>query len=91
MHIDTAFVMLQDLGRPEYESLIGDVAGTLKEAQVAVANVEYWMRPEFVSTDLLNQPGTSRIERTPKGVGEFRRFAPQHVYVARLWVATGTV
>ena len=67
-HIDR-----QDLGRPEYESLICDVSSTLSEAREAIANVKAWMRPESVPTNLLNHPASSRLERVPKGVGQLSR------------------
>eukprot|EP00933_Yihiella_yeosuensis_P061851 TRINITY_DN64716_c0_g1_i1.p1 TRINITY_DN64716_c0_g1~~TRINITY_DN64716_c0_g1_i1.p1 ORF type:complete len:532 (-),score=97.34 TRINITY_DN64716_c0_g1_i1:450-2045(-) len=58
----------EDLNRPECESIVGDVGSTVAEIRFAMDNLKAWMKPEKVSTTLLMQPGSSRINPTPKGV-----------------------
>jgi len=57
-----------DLRRPEFESLTCDVGPLITEIREARANLQHWMEPQNVATDLLNQPASSKLHRVPKGL-----------------------
>jgi len=58
----------KDLGRPDSESLVGEVGVSLDEVRFAMQNLKKWMAPEHVSQPPQLQPGKSVILRQPKGV-----------------------
>jgi len=57
-----------DLNRPLYESIVADVGASVAEIRFALSNLTSWMESESVTTPLLMQMGSSRIDRVPKGV-----------------------
>mmetsp|Transcript_12031 Transcript_12031/g.22081 ORF Transcript_12031/g.22081 Transcript_12031/m.22081 type:complete len:520 (-) Transcript_12031:149-1708(-) len=62
-----AEAMSKDLGRHEQESCI-EFGSIISECKGCIQNLNRWMSPEKVGTPLLLLPGSSRIEKTPKGV-----------------------
>jgi len=58
----------RDLGRPDLEGWVSDVAFTATEVDLALRNLERWTRPERVRTPLNQQPASARIVREPLGV-----------------------
>jgi len=57
-----------DLGRPQFEITIGEVAAVIMEVRFAIDNLKAWMKPEAVPHSLLQKPGHSLVIREPKGV-----------------------
>lgn len=57
-----------DLGRPKLEAFIADVASVISEVDHSIKHLQTWMKPEAVSTPMLQQPGRSKIIREPKGI-----------------------
>lgn len=57
-----------DLRRPEFESLSMDIGPMIAEIRNAKDQLQHWMEPVNVPTDLLNQPASSVLHHTPKGV-----------------------
>eukprot|EP00040_Diaphanoeca_grandis_P004723 m.29896 g.29896 ORF g.29896 m.29896 type:complete len:526 (-) comp16175_c0_seq1:140-1717(-) len=57
----------QDLGRPEFEALTTEVGGLIQECAFVRDQLQYWMQPENITTDMLNQPASSVILHEPKG------------------------
>ena len=57
----------QDLGRCTFEALI-ECLQMYEEINHIIKHLKSWMKPKRVTTELLAQPGRSRIEYTPKGV-----------------------
>lgn len=58
----------EDLSKPELEIYATEVGFTLHELDLSLKNLERWARPKKVSTNLVNQPGKSRIFPEPYGV-----------------------
>ncbi|MES2964409.1 MAG: aldehyde dehydrogenase [Bdellovibrionota bacterium] len=57
-----------DLGKPEQESFVTEIAMVLSEIRHARKNLKKWMAARRVSTSLVLFPATSRIYREPVGV-----------------------
>ena len=57
-----------DLGKPELEARVTDVAIVRNDAKQALRNLANWMRPQKVSTPLEQQPASSKVVREPLGV-----------------------
>lgn len=58
----------QDLGRSILESYLLELTIVISELQVTKKNLATWMKPQRVSTNLVMQPGKSRIYSEPRGV-----------------------
>lgn len=58
----------KDLGKSQFESYTSEVGFTLYELTHTIKNLKKWMRPRRVKTPLLNQPASSRVHYTPRGV-----------------------
>mmetsp|Transcript_88680 Transcript_88680/g.185361 ORF Transcript_88680/g.185361 Transcript_88680/m.185361 type:complete len:498 (-) Transcript_88680:54-1547(-) len=57
-----------DLGRPKMEAVLCEISASTSELDHLIACLPKWVKPERVSTPLLQQPGTSEVHREPKGV-----------------------
>lgn len=57
-----------DMRKPRFEAFGAEVSYLLNDAKHAIKNLDDWMRPEKVSTNIVNLPATSRILREPLGV-----------------------
>lgn len=60
--------LAKDLRRNRVESLLCETVQTLQAAKLAASNVRKWMKPEKVSTNFINTPGSSEIVSEPYGV-----------------------
>ncbi|HEY2647632.1 MAG TPA: aldehyde dehydrogenase family protein, partial [Puia sp.] len=60
--------LFTDLKKSKEESFAAETGLILKEISVALKNLQRWMRPVGVKTNLLNFPSSSRILPQPKGV-----------------------
>ncbi len=58
----------QDLGKPVFEAYLSETGFTLHDLSTTIGKVKKWMRPKWVPTSLLTQPGSSRIHYSPLGV-----------------------
>ncbi len=58
----------QDLGKPAFEAYLSETGFTLHDLSMTIGKVKKWMRPKWVPTSLLTQPGSSRIHYAPLGV-----------------------
>ncbi len=56
----------KDLGRPEFEAYF-ELVILYDDLKDAIKHVKKWMKPQRVKTNLLSQPGKSRIEYCPLG------------------------
>jgi aldehyde dehydrogenase (NAD+) len=65
---DMAEALLADLGKCRFESTLSETSFVSAEARYARKHLRRWMRPRAVSTPLMVQPGSSRIQPEPKGV-----------------------
>lgn len=65
---EIAEVLMKDLARPKIQSLSLDIVQSIGSAKRAIKNLESWMKPKKVATDLLNMPGKSLIYPEPLGV-----------------------
>mmetsp|Transcript_17731 Transcript_17731/g.41245 ORF Transcript_17731/g.41245 Transcript_17731/m.41245 type:complete len:521 (-) Transcript_17731:220-1782(-) len=59
--------MKADLQRHDFENT-AEFGSVMAELQHCMSNLKSWMAPERVATPALMLPGSSRIEKTPKGV-----------------------
>ena len=57
-----------DLKKNKEETWVTETGMVLAELNTAIKNLRRWMRPERVSTNLLNLPSGSRIMKEPLGV-----------------------
>ncbi len=57
-----------DLGRPVAEAVGADVAFVQSDARYVRKHLRAWLRPRRVSTPVVAQPGSSRIQLDPLGV-----------------------
>ena len=57
----------QDLGRPRSEIWTSEIGVVLVEIDHALRHLSSWAKPKRVSTPLLLQPGSSRIQYEPLG------------------------
>ena len=60
--------LFYDLKKSKEESYATEIGLTLSEINLAIKNVKRWMEPEYVPTDLVNLPSSSKIYRDPLGV-----------------------
>ncbi len=58
----------EDLGKPGFESWLGETGFVTSEIDYAVKRVGFWMKPRWVRTSMLNQPGSSYVHPEPLGV-----------------------
>jgi aldehyde dehydrogenase (NAD+) len=57
-----------DLRKNVEEAFITETGFVMAELKNAIANLKTWMRADSTWTNLLNMPGSSRIEKEPMGV-----------------------
>lgn len=57
-----------DVGKPELEGFMSEVAYCLGEVELARSKLKSWMKPERVSSPMVLQPGSSYIHKDPLGV-----------------------
>lgn len=57
-----------DLKKSKEETWVTEIGITLSEINVAIKNLKHWIKPEPVTTNLLNFPSSSKIIREPLGV-----------------------
>ena len=57
-----------DLGKSEFECFATEIGPVIREISIIQKNLKSWMEPEWVGTDFINLPGSSRIYHSPKGV-----------------------
>ncbi len=60
--------LAKDLGKPEVEAYAGEVGYLKGDVRHTLKHLRGWMKPEKVSTPMLNFKGTSRVHREPLGV-----------------------
>ena len=60
--------MSADLGKSAFEGYLTEINVVEQEIYGALANLDSWMRPKTVVTDLLNAPAQSKIYSDPLGV-----------------------
>jgi len=65
---DLYHALFQDLKKSPEESWVTETGFLLQEINYAIKNLNRWMQPEKVGTNLLNFPSTSFILREPLGV-----------------------
>jgi len=65
---DLSDALRADLGKPPFESWLGELSLLNAEVTYTRKRLRSWMRPERVRTPLAIQPGKSRIVREPLGV-----------------------
>jgi aldehyde dehydrogenase (NAD+) len=58
----------KDLGRPDFESYVAEIALIKQELDLALSFIDQWTKKELVKTPLVFQPGISYVEPCPKGV-----------------------
>lgn len=58
--------LYKDLGRPEFEAYF-ELVILYDDLKDAIKHLKKWMKPQRVKTNLLSQPGKSRIEYCPLG------------------------
>ena len=61
-----AQALYKDLGRPEFEAYF-ELVILYDELKETIKHLKKWMKPQRVKTNLLSQPGKSRIEACPLG------------------------
>ncbi len=57
-----------DVGKPELEGFMSEVAYCLGEVELARSKLKGWMKPKRVSSPVFLQPGSSYIHKDPLGV-----------------------
>jgi aldehyde dehydrogenase (NAD+) len=60
--------LYKDLHKNPEESWVTELGIVISEIKSAIKNLRHWMKPEKVTTNLLNFPSTSRILKEPLGV-----------------------
>lgn len=65
---ELAEALRADLGKCRFEATLSETAFVSAEAKHARKHLRRWARPHAVSTPLMVQPGSSRIQPEPKGV-----------------------
>lgn len=60
--------LFYDLKKSKEEAYATEIGLMLSEINLAIKNVRRWMEPEYVPTDLVNLPSSSKIYRDPLGV-----------------------
>ncbi len=59
--------LFTDLRKNAEETWVTETGFVLNEINYALANLEHWMKKEYVDTNLLNFPGTSYVQAEPMG------------------------
>lgn len=57
-----------DLGKPDIEGFITDIAFVTSEVKMMIKNLKKWNRPQRVSTPIVTMPARSRLIPEPLGV-----------------------
>jgi aldehyde dehydrogenase (NAD+) len=65
---DIAAALAEDLGRPAFESWLGEVASTKTEAAYARKRLKNWMRPRRAPLPVTQLPGRAWVQYDPLGV-----------------------
>ena len=60
--------MSADLGKSAFEGYLTEINVVEHDIYGALANLDSWMRPETIVTDLINVPAQSKIYSDPLGV-----------------------
>jgi aldehyde dehydrogenase (NAD+) len=60
--------LYKDLKKNKEEAYVTEIGMVVNEINYALKNLEYWMEPESVGTNLLNLPSSSKIYKEPLGV-----------------------
>ncbi len=58
----------EDLAKPEFEAYLSETGYCLHELSDTLRKLKRWMRPKWVFSTLMVQPGSSRIMYSPRGV-----------------------
>ncbi len=66
--VDLYAALYADLKKSKEESWVTETGIVIAELNAAIRELRNWMEPEPVSTNLVNFPSVSRIEREPLGV-----------------------
>ncbi|KAI6690927.1 hypothetical protein NL676_027755 [Syzygium grande] len=65
---DIAAALRSDLGKPELESVVYEVAMLRNSCKLALKELQHWMMPEKVKTSLTTFPSSAEIVSEPLGV-----------------------
>ncbi len=65
---DIFTALKQDLGKSTFKSWVTETGFVVSNIDYAIKRLRAWMKPEKVSTPLINQPGGSAVHREPLGV-----------------------
>lgn len=65
---DLYAALYTDLKKSPEESWVTETGMVIAELNAALNDLREWMRPEFVSTNLLNLPSSSKVMKEPLGV-----------------------
>jgi aldehyde dehydrogenase (NAD+) len=65
---DFLLALKKDLSRHDFESCFAEIELVLQEIRFTSENLQNWVRPEYVQTPPLHQPGKSFIIKEPYGV-----------------------
>ena len=65
---DIFAALKQDLGKSTFESWVTETGFVVSDIDYAIKRLRAWMKPQKVSTPLINQPGSSAVHREPLGV-----------------------
>lgn len=65
---DLYAALYTDLKKSPEESWVTETGMVIAELNAALKDLREWMRPEFVSTNLLNLPSSSKVMKEPLGV-----------------------
>jgi aldehyde dehydrogenase (NAD+) len=60
--------LYKDLKKSKEETWVTETGMVIAELNAAIRNLKSWMRPERVTTNLLNLPSSSRVMKEPLGV-----------------------
>ena len=60
--------LFKDLRKNSFEAWLSEIGTLEKELYDVIEELEGWMQPKRVGTDMANQGGTSTIEHEPLGV-----------------------
>ncbi|MCL6267058.1 aldehyde dehydrogenase [Flagellimonas myxillae] len=64
---DVCKALYADFKKPEFETLVAETQFVLAELKVMLKNMEFWARPERVSSILANWPSSDYLYREPYG------------------------
>ncbi len=65
---DIFAALKEDLGKSTFESWVTETGFVISNIDYAIKRLRAWMKPEKVTTPLINQPGSSAVHREPLGV-----------------------